>query len=63
MSIPWTTFSVLKMAVFLDVAPCSLAYTSRRFRGTSCLHHQDDDGGSKHCRAFKRVVVGVTVAL
>jgi hypothetical protein len=29
------------MAVFWDVAPCSLAEIDRRFRGAYCLHHQD----------------------
>jgi hypothetical protein len=30
------------MAVFRDVAPCSLVEVYRRFRGAYCLHHQDD---------------------
>jgi hypothetical protein len=30
----------MKMAVFLDVAPCSLVEIDRRFRGAYCLHHQ-----------------------
>jgi hypothetical protein len=39
------TFQVLKAtsikaAVFWDVAPCSVVDTSRRFRGTYCLHHE-----------------------
>jgi hypothetical protein len=29
----------MKMAVFWDVAPCSLAEIDRRFRRTYCLHH------------------------
>jgi hypothetical protein len=40
----------MKVAVFWDVAQCSLAHIDRRSRGTYCLHHQgddDDDGGSK----------------
>jgi hypothetical protein len=31
------------MAVFWDVAPCSLVEIYQRFRGACCLHHQDDD--------------------
>jgi hypothetical protein len=38
----------LKMTVFWDVAPCSLAETDRHFRGVYCIHHQGDDGGSRH---------------
>jgi hypothetical protein len=34
----------VKMAVFWDVAPCSLVEVYRRFRGACCLHHQ---GGLK----------------
>jgi hypothetical protein len=41
----------LKMAVFWDVAPCSLVEIDSRFRDALCLHHQGrhrpDDGGSK----------------
>jgi hypothetical protein len=33
----------MKIAVFWDVAPCSLVGTDRRFRGAYCFHHQDDD--------------------
>jgi hypothetical protein len=41
-------FSV-KVAVFWDVAPCSLVDADLRFRGTYCLHyHHPDDGGSIH---------------
>jgi hypothetical protein len=32
----------MKMAVFWDVAPCSLLDIDRRFRGAYCLHHQGD---------------------
>jgi hypothetical protein len=32
----------MKMAVFWDVAPCSLVDIGRRFRGAYCLHHQGD---------------------
>jgi hypothetical protein len=38
------------MAVFWDVAPCSLVDIDWRFREASCLHHQckqGDNGGSK----------------
>jgi hypothetical protein len=38
----------MKMAVFWDVAPCSLVKTDGSFRGAYCLHHCPDDGGSKH---------------
>jgi hypothetical protein len=51
------TATGVKMAVFWDVEPCSLANTDRRFRGPSCLLHQGslprvtrpgpDDRGSK----------------
>jgi hypothetical protein len=27
----------MKMAVFWDIAPCSLVYTGRRFRGDFCM--------------------------
>jgi hypothetical protein len=30
----------MKMAVFWDIAPCSLVHTDRRFRGTYCFHDQ-----------------------
>jgi hypothetical protein len=30
----------MKMAVFWDVAPCSLVDIDRRFRCAYCLHHQ-----------------------
>lgn len=32
----------LKMAVFLDVASCSLVEVYIRFGGPNCLHHQGD---------------------
>jgi hypothetical protein len=35
----------MKMGIFLDVAPCSLVDTNRRFRGAYCFHHQGDMGG------------------
>jgi hypothetical protein len=31
------------MAVFWDVAPCSLEEIDQRFRGVCCLHHQGDE--------------------
>jgi hypothetical protein len=31
------------MAVFWDVAPCSMMEIDRRFRGAYCLHHLDDE--------------------
>jgi hypothetical protein len=30
------------MAVFWNVAPCSLVEFNQSFRGAYCLHHQDD---------------------
>jgi hypothetical protein len=33
------------MAVFWDVAPCSLTDTDRCFRGDYCLCHQGDGNG------------------
>jgi hypothetical protein len=33
----------MKMAVFWDVAQCSLVEAYRPFRGACCLHHQCDD--------------------
>jgi hypothetical protein len=30
----------MKMAVFWDIAPCSLVKIDRRFKGAYCLHHQ-----------------------
>jgi hypothetical protein len=30
------------MAIFWVVAPCRLVEVYQRFRGTFCLHHQDD---------------------
>jgi hypothetical protein len=33
---------------FWDIAPCSLVEADQRFRGTYCLHHQGDNGGSTH---------------
>jgi hypothetical protein len=39
----------MKMAVFWDVALCSLVEVYRRFRGACCLHNYSlDDGGGKH---------------
>jgi hypothetical protein len=36
------TVASMKMVVFWDVAPCSLAEIYRRFRGVYSLHHQGD---------------------
>jgi hypothetical protein len=33
----------MKMTVFWEVAPCSLAEVRRRFGGACCLYHQGDD--------------------
>jgi hypothetical protein len=35
--------SLLKLAVFWVVAPCSLVEFYWGFRGTCCLHHQGDE--------------------
>jgi hypothetical protein len=32
----------LKMIFSWGIAPCNLLEVNRRFRGTYCLHHQDD---------------------
>jgi hypothetical protein len=43
------TMTSMKMAVILNVAPCSLVDIERRFDGDYFLHHEgDDDGDSKH---------------
>jgi hypothetical protein len=34
--------SLVKMAVFWAVAPCSLVEVYQRFRGACCLQHQSD---------------------
>jgi hypothetical protein len=34
------TAASMKMAIFWDVAPCSLVEVYRRFSGACCLHHQ-----------------------
>jgi hypothetical protein len=44
------TATSMEMAVFWDVAQCSLVDIDKRFRGAYCLHHHVvdlDDGGSK----------------
>jgi hypothetical protein len=33
----------MKMAVFWDVAPCSVVEVYQRFRGPCCLHHHGDE--------------------
>jgi hypothetical protein len=33
----------MKMVVFWDDSPCSLVEIDQRFRGSYCLHHQDDE--------------------
>jgi hypothetical protein len=37
----------MKKTAFWDVILCSLE-VEQRFRGEYCLHHQGDDGRSKH---------------
>jgi hypothetical protein len=36
------------MAVFWDVAPCSLVDIDRRFRGDYCFHYQGDEALRLH---------------
>jgi hypothetical protein len=36
------TATSMEMAVFWDVAPCSLVHIKPRFRGAYCLHHKGD---------------------
>jgi hypothetical protein len=38
----------VKFTVFFDVAPCSRVEVDRLFRGSYCLHHQDDDYHNHH---------------
>jgi hypothetical protein len=38
----------MKFIAFWDVAPCSRVGVDRRFRYAYSLHHQGDDGSSKH---------------
>jgi hypothetical protein len=38
----------MKITVFWDVVLCSILETDRRFTDAYCLHHQGNDGGSKH---------------
>jgi hypothetical protein len=42
-----TTASMKLRFVFWDVLPYKLI-VDRRFRGTCCLHHRPDDGGSTY---------------
>jgi hypothetical protein len=37
------TATSMKIAIFWDVAPCSLVDADRRFRGTYSLHYQGDE--------------------
>jgi hypothetical protein len=53
----------MKMNVFWDVAQCNPVETDRRFRGAYCLHHQGDNGGSKHLRNIGQFVPNYTVQL
>jgi hypothetical protein len=50
------------MAVFWDVAPCSLVEVCRSFRGAHGLYrhkvHRPDDGSSKHLRNLGRLLPG-----
>jgi hypothetical protein len=39
------------MAVFWVVAPCSLVEVYQRFKGSCCLHHQNEDS---HLRPHRR---------
>jgi hypothetical protein len=37
------SYTMMKMAVFWVVAPCSLVEVYQRFRRLCCLHHQGDE--------------------
>jgi hypothetical protein len=48
----------MEMAVFWDVAPCSLVEVYRHFRGAYYLHHQGEeyqDGKYSYCEFFRLV--------
>jgi hypothetical protein len=47
-------FLLVKMAVFLVVAPCSLVNVYQRFRGICCLHHQGGYRGQTNLAAGPR---------
>lgn len=42
------TVMSMNMAVFCDIAPCSVIDILCHFRGVYCLHRQYGDGDSKH---------------
>jgi hypothetical protein len=51
----------LKMTVFWVVAPCSLIEIGRRFKGTNCRHHQDNDefDGPAESFLYSETCIGV----
>jgi hypothetical protein len=51
----------MKMTVFWDVAPCSLADADRCFKGDYCLQHRPDEGGSKRLRNVGQFLPDYTV--
>jgi hypothetical protein len=51
------TVTSMKMAVFWDVAPCSLIDIDRRFRGAYCHHHQ---GLILHGATSQKTVIFIT---
>jgi hypothetical protein len=44
------TAMIVKMAIFFNVAPCSLQDIDRRFKRTYCLHQSDDYAVKQHRR-------------
>jgi hypothetical protein len=46
----WCTWEAVKQFILYSYLPgcCSLLDVNRRFRYAYCLHHQSNDGGSKH---------------
>jgi hypothetical protein len=48
----------VKMAVFWDVAPCSLVEIDRRFRGANYQHQ-----GSLHSATSQKIVIFIVIAV
>jgi hypothetical protein len=55
----FSSIITVKMVVLWVVAPCILV-VYWRFRSTCCLHHQDDDGGSKHLWNVRKLLSDYT---
>jgi hypothetical protein len=53
----------MKMAVFWDVAPCSLVEIGQRFRGAYCLHHQGDEYQTARRNISQKTVIFVLTTL